>query len=578
MTPPAKDTFRKTVHQFAQNLNWQDVIAGLSIAGLLLPQALAYSGIGNLPAQAGIIGLFAGLLCYGLLGSSRFALVSPTSSSAVVLAAATMTSSENTSLRFMLASGLVIVTGVIFILAAITRMGNVTDFIAKPVLRGFTFGLAIIIMIKQATAVLNIDIQEENLFIFILDVFRQFNAWNYACLLTTLVALFFLALMEWLRKIRQGLFKNIPSGTFVIILGILASKLGNLPAYGIPNVGTIDINLNNLMIPTLTYSEWIQLLEIGVALVFILYAESYGSIRSFAMKHHDTISPNRDLLALGISNLVSGIFQGMPVGAGYSATAANEAYGAKTRLAGLFSMIITLIIILTVLPYIEWIPIPVLAAIVIFTMATTLSLSSFRLYFSWKIDRILIVTSVLAVLLLGVLQGLIIAIAISLLMMLRQNSKSTVSILGRLGQSHDFVNLSLFPEAHPVSGILILRPDQGLFFANADRILLQVRELIASASRPIHTVILSLEQTTDLDASCVEALRDFFIDIKKEEKKLILSRLKNPVHEILQFTLKTPFPDVSLSHLSVAHAVRLAQTRKPQNNMNTTDIHTPSAS
>ena len=422
---------------------------------------------------------------------------------------------DNASLRLMLASGLVIMTGILFLLAAVTRMGNVTDFIAKPVLRGFTFGLAIVIIIKQSTAVLNISIQKENLFIFVLDVFRQFRSWNYNCLLTTVVALIFLALMEWLRRIKKGQFRNIPSGTLVIIFGILAGKLLDLPAYGVPNVGSIDMNLNNPVIPELTYPEWTQLLEIGVALVFILYAESYGSIRSFAMKHHDTISPNRDLFALGISNLVSGVFQGMPVGAGYSATAANEAYGARTRLAGIFA----LIILLTVLPYIEWIPIPVLAAIVISTMATTLTLSSFRLYFSWKIDRLLIVASVLAVLLLGVLQGLMIAIAINLLMMLRQNSKSTISVLGRLGQSHDFASLSVFPEAQPVSGILILRPDQSMFFANADRILLQARETVSSSPLPIHTVILSLEQTTDLDATSVEALRDFFADMQKEGKK-----------------------------------------------------------
>ena len=332
-----------------------------------------------------------------------------------------------------------------------------------------------------------------------------------------------------------------------------------------PAVSYTHLNLNNPTIPDLPYSDWVQLFEIGVALVFILYAESYGSIRSFAIKHHDTIYPNRDLFALGISNIVSGLFQGMPVGAGYSATAANEAYGARTRIAGIAAMIITFLIILTVLPYIEWIPQPVLAAIVIFTMATTLSLSSFRLYFTWKIDRALIVLSVLAVLVLGVLQGLMIAIAISLLIMLRQNSKSTVSVLGRLGQSHDFVSLTAFPEAQPVSGILIVRPDQAMFFANSDRILVQVRDIISSSKLPIHTVILSLEQTPDLDATTVEALRDFFENMKKESKKLILARLKPPVHDVLLSALSEEHPEVSLSRLSVERAVRLARIKENPN-------------
>ena len=560
------DDIEKLKSKYVGFLNWQDIIAGLSIAGLLLPQALAYSSIGNLPAQAGIIGLFAGLLCYGILGSSRFALVSPTSSSAVVLAAATLSlGGDNPGYRLMLASGLVAMTGLIFIIAALTRMGNVTDFIAKPVLRGFTFGLAIVIIIKQLTTVLNIHSYKSNLFAFLVDILKQANLWNIGCLVTTVLALIFLSLGEWLRRIKNGKYKNFPSGTLVIILGIIASKWFDLPSMDIPNVGLIQLNLNNPTIPDLPYSDWVQLFEIGVALVFILYAESYGSIQSFAIKHHDTIYPNRDLFALGISNIVSGLFQGMPVGAGYSATAANEAYGARTRIAGIAAMVITFLIILTVLPYIEWIPQPVLAAIVIFTMATTLSLSSFRLYFTWKIDRALIVLSVLAVLVLGVLQGLMIAIAISLLIMLRQNSKSTVSVLGRLGQSHDFVSLAAFPEAQPVSGILIVRPDQAMFFANSDRILVQVRDIISTSKLPIHTVILSLEQTPDLDATTVEALRDFFENMKKESKKLILARLKPPVHDVLLSALSEEHPEVSLSRLSVERAVRLARIKENPN-------------
>lgn len=560
------DDIEKLKSKYVGFLNWQDIIAGLSIAGLLLPQALAYSSIGNLPAQAGIIGLFAGLLCYGILGSSRFALVSPTSSSAVVLAAATLSlGGDNPGYRLMLSSGLVAMTGLIFIIAALTRMGNVTDFIAKPVLRGFTFGLAIVIIIKQLTTVLNIQSYKSNLFAFMVDILKQADLWNIGCLVTTVLALIFLSLGEWLRRIKNGKYKNFPSGTLVIIIGICASKWLDLPSLDIPNVGLIQLNLNNPTIPDLSYSDWVQLFEIGVALVFILYAESYGSIRSFAIKHHDTIYPNRDLFALGISNIVSGIFQGMPVGAGYSATAANEAYGARTRVAGIAAMIITFLIILTVLPYIEWIPQPVLAAIVIFTMATTLSLSSFRLYFTWKIDRALIVLSVLAVLVLGVLQGLMIAIAISLLIMLRQNSKSTVSVLGRLGQSHDFVSLTAFPEAQPISGILIVRPDQAMFFANSDRILVQVRDIISSSKLPIHTVILSLEQTPDLDATTVEALRDFFENMQKENRKLILARLKPPVHDVLLSALSEEHPEVSLSRLSVERAVRLARIKENPN-------------
>ncbi|MDR0933806.1 MAG: SulP family inorganic anion transporter [Burkholderiaceae bacterium] len=536
-------------------LNWPDLLAGISIAGLLLPQALAYSSIGNLSAQAGIIALFAGLLCYGLVGSSRFALVSPTSSSAVVLAASSAAlAGNNTGMRLALAGGLVIAAGIVFLLAAATRMGGITDFIARPVLRGFTFGLGIVIIIKQTAMVAGLPSLDGSLFSVIADMSIKFRYWNYAGIGMAAITI---ALLFIFARIRY-----LPGGISVILLGIVSSMVIDLPSLGIPLVGTINISMADLNIPVFSPQEWIRIFELSLAMALILYAESYGSIRSFAMKYGDVISPNRDLLALGLSNLASGLFQGMPVGAGYSATAANEAYGAKTRMSGIFAMLITMVVLITALPYIERIPQPVLGGIVIYTMLIILKPSSFDIYFVWKNDRLIAVISVLAVLLLGVMHGLLAAIAISIMMMLKQISASTISELGRLGQSHDFVSMAAFPEARPVSGVLILRPDQGIFFANAERIFLQARQILAALNEPVHTVILSLELTNDLDTTSVEALRDFFAFMEKLGITLILARLKDPVYGILQFSLGKEFPDVSMSRLSVERAVRLARVRK----------------
>lgn len=537
--------------------SWPDLLAGISATGLLLPQALAYSSIGNLPAQAGIIALLAGLLCYGLLGSSRFALVSPTSSSAVVLAAATASiAAGNTARQMALAGGLVIAGGVIFLIAALARMGSITDFIARPVLRGFTFGLAIIIIIKQMSIIVGVHSGYDNLFYFMMDLANQFHRWNIACI--TIAALTLLCLFV-LGKIR-----NLPGGIVVIAAGILAGIWIDLPAMGVPLIGSIRSGITQIRFPSLSLMEWIELFELASAMVFILYAESYGSIRSTAMKHGDPISPNRDLFALGIANLVSGLFQCMPVGAGYSATAANETCGAKTRMSGIFALLVTLAVLATALPYIERIPQPVLAGIVVYTMLIALKPSDFAIYFAWKNDRLIAVASILAVLFLGVLQGLLVAVAISLVIMLRQISASTLSKLGRLGQSHDFVSLAAFSEARPVPGILILRPEEGIFFANAERVLQQARQILASENEPVNTVILSLELTDDLDTTSIEALRDFFLFIESQQKQLVLARLKDPVHSMLKRSLAETFPNIPMSQLSVARAVSLAQNRLAQ--------------
>jgi MFS superfamily sulfate permease-like transporter len=258
----------------------------------------------------------------------------------------------------------------------------------------------------------------------------------------------------------------------------------------------------------------------------------------------------------------------MPVGAGYSGTSANDAAGATSRLSGLFASLVVLAVVLTILPSIALTPVPILAAIVIHAVSHTLSLSIFRPYFLWRRDRLVILASVMGVLWLGVLDGLLAAIGISLMMVLRKSSESAISVLGQLGQGHDFVDIENHPEAKPITGIIILRPDEPLFFANAERILNGARQTILSADSSVHSVIISLEESPDLDSTCLEALQDFFEYVTKQEKQLIFARLKYPVHQIMKRLLPSNQETVLLTELSVDDAVILAQDRlklKPLN-------------
>lgn len=530
-------------------LNLQDIIAGLSIAGLLLPEAVAYSGLANMPPQSGIIALFAGLLCYALFGTSRFAIVSATSSSAVVLAAALSAYGSNAS-SLTFAIGLVFITGLFFLIASLIRIGTITDFIAKPVLRGFTFGLVITIIVKQWSGISGINTSHSNFFRYLPDVFLQYKEWNYWSILTAVIALLLLTVFSRI--------KYFPGGLVVIGLSIIIGKGIDFPAYGIANVGTIHLKPELPDLPELSYNDWLRLVELGLALVMVLYSESYGSIRSFALKHGDSIQPNRDLWVLGVSNIVSALFHGMPVGAGYSATSANEAAGATSKTAGMVAAITLLLIIVGMLPLIGYTPQPVLAAIVIHAVGHNLNPAVLKPYFVWKRDRFLLVFSIMSVLLLGVLDGLLVAIGTSVILLLKQFSESTISILGRLDNSHDFVDIKKHPDALPVAGILILRPDQPLFFANTERILNQARALIIADRNSIHTVIISLEESPDLDGTALETIKDFWEFMTKEEKKLVLTRLKDPVYRVLSQLLSPEYPTVFLSFLSVDDAVNIA--------------------
>ncbi|MDB5980596.1 MAG: hvsT [Pseudomonas sp.] len=537
--------------RFIDRLSWPDLIAGLSLAGLLLPEAVAYSSIANLPPQAGVIALFAGLLCYGLMGTSRFAIVSATSSSAAVLAAASATlAGGDTSLRLVIAVALVLVTGLFFTLAGLVKAGSISAFIAKPVLRGFAFGLAIVIVLKQVASVVGVQPEHSDLLRFVIELTRQIGRWNWPAAGVAVIAW---GLLQVFARVPR-----LPGGLLVIVVGIAAGAWLNLAQYGIGLVGAIDLELTTPTLPSLSYTQWLRIGELGIAMVLILYAESYGSIRSFAMKHGDSVSPNRDLLALGAANLLSGLFHGMPVGAGYSATSANEAAGALSRLAGGFAALTLLIVVLTLLPFIALTPEPVLAAIVMHAVGHTLRPAVFVPYFTLHRDRLVIIAAVLAVLILGVLDGLLAAIAVSLVMMLRRLSDSSVTVLGQLDHGHDFVSRALHPGALAVDGVLILRPETALFFANAERVLAQARNLISVAGESVHTVILSLEESPDLDSSSVEALEDFCTAIIGEHKRLLFARLKPPAQQVLIRAAIPGLPIETLGELSVDDAVQVA--------------------
>jgi MFS superfamily sulfate permease-like transporter len=251
----------------------------------------------------------------------------------------------------------------------------------------------------------------------------------------------------------------------------------------------------------------------------------------------------------------------MPAGAGYSGTAANEAAGATSRLAGLFAALVLMLAMITVLPYIALTPDPVLAAIVIRALGRALSLAPLRRYFAWRRDRVLSICAVLCVLLLGVLDGLLVAIAISLMLLLREMSVATIQVLGRMGSGHDFVELQRNPQAQAIPRLLILRPAEPLFFANAERILSAAQRLIRQQEPAIDGVILSLEETPDLDGTSLEALQDFIASVSGGAKGLLFARLKADAQSALLALPEPVLAQVILSDLSVDEAVRQLTSR-----------------
>ncbi len=308
-------------------------------------------------------------------------------------------------------------------------------------------------------------------------------------------------------------------------------------------------------------THWLPLVEFSLALMFILFAESYGSIRTYALKHEDPVQPNRDLLALGVANLVSGLLQGTPVGAGYSGTSANDAAGARSRFSGLTAAVVVGLLVLLFLPWIERIPEPALAAIVIHAVSKSLRLDVFTNYFRWQRDRTIVIASVLAVMFLGVMNGLLAAIVISIAMLIRSLAKPRLAVLGRVGE-HDYVSTTRFPHALAPADVLVLRPEEPLFFANAEPIMTQVRELVLRQPAA-KLLVLSLEESPDLDSTALENIGEFCSWFAARGGELRVARLKESAREALLRAGVAQLHAGTLDYSSVDDAVR-GRSVRPQ--------------
>jgi len=527
-------------------MNRADAVAGLSIAGLLLPEAVAYAGIAGLPPQAGVMALLCGLLVYGLMGTSRFAIVSATSSSAAVLLAATH-SVLGLAAPGALVMGLVLLAGVFFVVAGLMRAGAVSNLIAKPVLRGFALGLALTIVAKQMPTVLDVHPAHGDFFRLVLGLIAALPQWNLAGLALAAASL---ALLHLLRR-----FSYVPAALIVIALAIAFDLAGLSARWGLHAVGPFELRLSWPQWPAVPADAWLRMGELSAALALILYAESYGSIRTLALRHGDAVNANRDLVALGLANGLSALMQGMPVGAGFSASSANEAAGAQSRAAGLCAAVVIAAAVLTLLPWIAHTPEPVLAAIVIHAMSHALDPRSLKPYFAWRRDRMVALTALVGVLVLGVLDGLLAAIGLSLLLLLRGMATPRVEWLGRLGaDGHDFVDLQRHPEASTLPGLAIARPAMPLFFGNADPVFAAIAQRLREGP-VLRGLVLSLEESPTLDAGSLEALAEFAGNCPVP---LFLARAKDAVRELLDRVAAPQLPPERYAAWSVDDAVAQA--------------------
>ena len=529
----------------------RDAVAGLSIAGLMLPEAIAYAGIAGLPPQRAILAAMVGALAYLVLGRSRFAIISPTSSAAAILAAALASLPPGVGSASGAATLIVAMVGAMFCVLAAARLGGLASFISRPVLRGFAFGLAITIIIKQLPIVVGLPLHRPTIGALLLALIDAAGQWHMASVATAccaLAALLLLRRVPWL-----------PGAFLVLAGGIGASMLLDLPAHGVASVGMIDL------LPrweALNWPDWQQLssiAQLAAPIVLILFAESWGTMRTLALRHGDHVDPNREMAALGLANIAAALVRGMPVGAGFSAGSAAEAAGAQSRWTGLVAVCALAALVGLAMPLVARLPEPVLAAVVVAALLHALDPAPLLRLWRIRRDSVAALGAAVGVLLLGVLDGMLFAIGLSLALLIRRLAAPELSPLGQLGEGHDYVDLRRHPDAASPPGMMILRPAEPLFFANAERVLGRVADLLRQQPDR-RQLILSLEESFDLDSTALDALIEFDALMRARGIALQLARVRDHVRDLMQAAGATDL--IARSSYSVDDAVQALKREK----------------
>jgi MFS superfamily sulfate permease-like transporter len=502
-----------------------DVVAGLSVASILLPEAVAYAAIAHLTIQHAITAVLVGLLCYAWLGGSQFAIVAPTSSAAALMAAVVLSLHPGDDIAAgYLGFALVILTGIGLLVFAKAGLGRLSAFVSRPVLHGFSFALALTIIIKQLPILLGVPIHAPDPFQLLLALAQHAHEVSVWSLMVGGCALVLLKLLKrW---------PTVPGAFVVLVLGIGLSHSVALANFHVAIVGAVHIRPPALLLPQLPLEKWLQLAELACGLLVIIVAESWGSIRSLSLNHAGTVEANRELWALGTANLVSGLLQGMPVGAGFSASTANEQAGAQSKRAGLCAALLLLLMVICGQGWIAKIPEPIVAAAVINALSHALNPASLVHLWRMNRDQYLALEAIVAVLAFGVLHGMLIGVGLSLAAAIRSFSQPLVRELAQLGNSRDYVDKLAHPNALPLAGLLILRPEEPLFFASVEGILAEMQGRLRLCNQA-NVLIISLEESADLDSTAAECLIEFAHALKRQDKVLLLARVKDPIRLLL---------------------------------------------
>src|SRR6266480_6029280 len=510
----------------------KDIVAGVVLTTLLVPQGMAYAELAGLPA---ITGLYTSIMCllgYAVFGPSRLLVLGPDSSLGPMIAATILpliAAKGDPKRAVALASLLALIVGAIMVLASVAKLGFIADLISKPTMIGYINGIAVTILVGQLPKLFGFKIDAEGLIGEATAFVKGLaNGEAVAAAATVGIAgiVLILVLQRWLPK--------FPAVLIMVVLAIASTTVFHLADHGVSLVGVLPKGFPPLTIPHIGLSDLGPLFAGAAGIVVVSLADTISTASAFAARTGQEINGNQEMIGIGAANLAAGLFQGFPVSTSGSRTAVAERSGAKTQLTGVVGAALIIVMIVLVPGLFRNLPQPALAAVV---LTASLSLADIpgtvRLWRQRKAEFLLTIAAFLGVALLGVLPGIAIAVGLSILNVFRRAWWPYNTALGRVAGLAGYHDIHSYPDASQLPGLVIYRFDAPLIFANAKTFRDEVKRLAAAEPAP-RWIVIAAEPVTDVDTTASDVLEDLDEELNAQGISLVFAELKDPVRRKIE--------------------------------------------
>jgi high affinity sulfate transporter 1 len=507
----------------------RDVLAGVTVAALAVPSAMAYAEVAGLSPVNGLYALLLPAVAYVFLGSSRQLVVGPEGSISTLVAAAILPLSVAASPQAVeLAAMLALLVAACFALAWTLRLGWIADYFSRPVLIGYIHGVAVILIIGQLGKLLGLSIDAREPLPQLWEVIRELAGVSGA---TIALALLSLAALFAFRLVMP----RLPAALIVVVVAIGLSWALDFRSHGIAVVGQLPAGLPSFDIPTPAVSDVARLLPAALGIFLVSFADEILTARSFAGKHNQDVRASQELLAVGAANAAGGFTQGFSIGASGSRTAVNDDMGARSQIAGLVAAATVAVILLFLTEPVQYLPNAVLAAVIVFAAIGLIDLQAWRALAAVDPVEVAIAgVTTGCVVVFGVLEALVVAVGLSMIDTVRRSARPYDAVLGWVERLGRYADVSLHPSARVTPGVVVYRLDDALFFANARYFNGRVREAIRAAPATVSSLVLDAEAVTSADSTGLEALMDLTRDLRREGITLVVARLRTRMQDQLE--------------------------------------------